>query len=96
MASLLGAADGQGLAGGAIVLGYGLMTGLGALFVGIAVVYWLERRNIILFNKVLAVLLLLFVGLLFFRNLRRGAQSGPEDPRFLPSQPTPEAGITQI
>lgn len=51
-AALSGAADGQGLAGGAIVLGYGIMSGLIAIVVAIILVYSVSHKAIVIGNRI--------------------------------------------
>ena len=71
-AAISGAAEGQGLAGGAIVLGYGIMFALVGLFASILAIYLLERPTIIRINKILTVLIVLMVLLVFVqRNARQ-------------------------
>ncbi|WP_200975309.1 hypothetical protein [Echinicola sp. 20G] len=68
-AGLAGAGDGQGLAGGAIVLGYGVMTGFGVFVLAIIAVYSLDQRKIVTMNKVLGGFVLLLLGVLAIRIL---------------------------
>jgi hypothetical protein len=65
------AARGQGLAGGAIVLGYGVITGAIALIVSILLAYYLEDKIIILLNKILGILLALFLIITAYRILTK-------------------------
>ena len=67
-AALSGAADGQGLAGGAIVLGYGIMFGFFAIVVSIFIVYQSSQKTIYVGVVILFVLLLLLIAILFIRQ----------------------------
>ncbi|MBB6325557.1 hypothetical protein FHS59_001172 [Algoriphagus iocasae] len=66
-AGLSGVAKGQGLAGGAIVLGYGLMTALGGIILGIIIV---SRASIDLIKKANWIILALAVIIVVFLRLR--------------------------
>ncbi len=66
-AALTGAGKGQGLAGGAIVFFYGIVAAGIALVVAIIAVRYLEASRVILFNKILGVLLLLFTVFSIYR-----------------------------
>lgn len=68
-AEIIGAAEGQGLAGAAIFLGYGVMFSFTALLFSFLIAYNLPRERIIVFNKVLAILLLVFFALFSYRLL---------------------------
>ncbi len=59
-AKIAGAGEGQGLAAAAIVLGYGVIAGIFALFAAIIFVGLFKRQNIILANKILALVCALF------------------------------------
>lgn len=67
-AAVTGAAKGQGLAGGAIVLGYGIMFGFFALIGAIIMVYRSNQKAIVIGNIVLFVLLILIASILFVRQ----------------------------
>jgi len=76
VANIVEAGKGQMLAGGAIVLGYGVMgAGLGlvaAIFISLA--YKAKPRVIILLNKILAVLVLCFWIFFYVKYQNREAQ----------------------
>lgn len=57
----------QGLAGGAIVLEYGVIFGLVSLFIAPFIVYNFRRRNIIILNKIMVLILVLALGIIFYR-----------------------------
>ncbi len=65
VAKYTGAGEGQGLAGGAIVLFYGVVSGGLALIFSIVLAYGAELKIIIKLNKVLGVLFLVLGVLLF-------------------------------
>ncbi len=77
-AGLTGAADGQGLAGGAIVLGYGIMFGFFAIVVSIFMVYRSNQKTIHVGNVILFVLLLLLITILFIRQKMRKNKADEE------------------
>lgn len=61
IAGFTGAGKNQGLAGGAIVFGYGVIASFFALVSALLFSIKLERNIIIIINKVLAIILLLFL-----------------------------------
>ena len=67
ISSVLGAAANQGLAGGAIVLGYGVITAAIAFVVAIVLAGQLQHRQIIRVNQILGALLVILVVSLFIR-----------------------------
>jgi hypothetical protein len=87
-AGWVGAGEGQGLAGGAIVLGWGV------LFAGIALVasffftYHVQHKRIVTCNWILAALLLLGYGYTYFRFRQRDRL---QEERNKPYQEAPEA-----
>jgi len=58
IASVSGAADGQGLAGGAVVLMYGVISAFIALVIAIILAFYLSKDTIKNITKVLALILL--------------------------------------
>ncbi len=78
-AAFSGAADGQGLAGGAIVLGYGLMAGFFAIVVSIVLVYSVSHKVIIIVNRILFLLLLALIAMLFVRQKMRKNKTDDEN-----------------
>ncbi|MDR9367050.1 MAG: hypothetical protein RI575_17070 [Balneolaceae bacterium] len=78
-AGITGAAEGQGLAGGAIVLGYGVITAFIALLVSFFIAYYTPREVIVRGNQVLGVIFLIFIAITAYRIIMRdGAQSASE------------------
>ncbi|WP_411031892.1 hypothetical protein [Spongiimicrobium sp. 3-5] len=71
LAGLLGAGKGQGLAGGAIVLGYGVMGSLIAFISSIIIASYLTVKQVIKINKIVVILLLIFIGGLTYRYLNK-------------------------
>lgn len=80
-AGLTGAAKGQGLAGGAIVLGYGV-AGAGIAFVAaIITTSYLKLKQVITLNKIISLLVLGFLAVFTYRYVNREkSKSNPADP----------------
>ena len=92
-AGITGAAEGQGLAGAAIVLGYGVITAFVALILSLILVYYVEREIIVKANKVLGVIFLIFAAITAYRIItmeRVESGSGPGSPTS-PKQPASSA-----
>jgi len=70
-AVLIDAAKGQGLAGSAIVLGYGVMFGFFAILASFFLVYYLPVKSIIRLNKIFSALLLLLILIITIRYFTR-------------------------
>lgn len=70
-AGLTNAAKGQGLAGGAIVVGYGFMFALTAFIASILGAYYLKDRTIVITNRIMAILLIISIGILTYRFMAR-------------------------
>lgn len=70
-AGITGAAVGQGLTGGAIVLGYGVMTAVIALFVSFIIAYYAPWEIIVRTNQVLGVIFLVFIAITAYRIVMR-------------------------
>ncbi len=71
LAGISGVAKGQGLAGGAIILGYGVMSGAIALIASIILAIYLKPSTIYFLNKVLggiAAIAMLFLVYRFYTN----------------------------
>ena len=66
-AGLTDAGEGQGLAGGAIVLGYGVAFAFGAFIVSILVANTMPARSIKRFNKVIGFIVVIGIVILTFR-----------------------------
>jgi hypothetical protein len=82
------AAKGQGLAGGAIVLGYGVIAGAAALIVSIFLAYYLDEKIVILLNKILGVIFSLFIIIIAIRFFTRQQKEEYKSPK---RQVTPTA-----
>ncbi len=75
-AILTKAAEGQGLAGGAIVLGYGVISACIALLFSLVVAYHASEEVVVKLNKVLGVIFLIFVTITAYRIvIREGSQN---------------------
>lgn len=87
--AITGAAKNQGLAGGAIVFGYGIMGAFIGLILSIIFVRKLNHKAIIYANIVLLVIILAFVGYFYFKfNERQKTKTEDtglyqKDPKFL-------------
>lgn len=75
VAKITGAAEGQGLAGGAIVLFYGLVSGGIALVVGLVLAYLLDIKYIKMINWILTVFILLVFAYLWLSAPGRNSDS---------------------
>lgn len=65
-ASYAGLAEGQGLAGSATILGYGVVAGLGAVVAALFFAGYAPHRAVVIANWVLVGVLLAFVAVLNF------------------------------
>lgn len=91
-AGITGAAEGQGLAGGAIVLGYGVITAFIALLVSFVVAYYTPREVIVRINQVLGVIFLIFVAITAYRLItKERSQPASEQISQIPTKPTAPA-----
>ena len=66
-AGITNAAEGQGLAGGAIVVGYGFLFSLIALVVAFFVAYYATHQTVVITNRILLLLFVILVAYIFFR-----------------------------
>ena len=87
LAAIVGAAEGQGLAGGAIVLFYGLITAVVALIIAILVARKSSLKRIKQLNVVLGVVVLI-VGAYMAYRIADGSPETEFD-RSPPKQPVP-------
>lgn len=87
-AGITGAAEGQGLAGGAIVLGYGVITAFFALLVSFVIAYYTPREVIVRINQVLGIIFLIFVAITAYRIMMREGSQNTSEPT---SQQTPKS-----
>ncbi len=90
---LFGVADNQGLAGGAIVLGWGVLFGGIAFLASFFIVRVIRTKNIVLLNILLFVLLLLSILLTYLNyQARQALKDNPEEnqeqPELKPVTPT--------
>ena len=60
---LTNAAKGQGLSGGAIVVGYGVMFAFIAFITSIIVAYYVRDRIIVITNRIMAIVLIIAIDL---------------------------------
>jgi hypothetical protein len=94
LSNYLGVARNQGLAGGAIVLGYALMTALGALLVAIILAGRAKARIIVRVNIILFSLLAVLMLLGYLRFLEKQKDNTP--PRQRESIPKPTVPAQSI
>ncbi|MBN2172845.1 MAG: ABC transporter ATP-binding protein [Bacteroidales bacterium] len=75
ISSLLGVAKDQGLAAGAIVVGYGVITGIVALFLALISLRFIPSRMIVKINYFFTLALMVFIALLFLK-ISKGNPAG--------------------
>lgn len=66
-AGISGAGRDQGLAGGAIVFWYAMLSGLAGLFAAIFLAWRAERKTIATANRIIAIVLLAMLAILYYR-----------------------------
>lgn len=88
-AGITGAAEGQGLAGGAIVLGYGVIAAFIALLVSFIIAYYTEREVIVRMNQILGIILLIFIAITAFRIIARERSQAASEPSSQLTNPKP-------
>ena len=91
LAKLVGAAKSQGLAGGAIVLFYGLVSAVIAFIVALVMVYQVRHGTIVKANWVFGIIFLLLVSLLAYRikTLDKNEEPVNDYPKK-PTSPVPD------
>ena len=90
VAGLLDAGKHQGLAGGAIVLGYGVVgAGIG-LIIALFIVWKANRKMVVQLNGILAILILAFFIYFHLKYKEREAQKQELDSIERPTSPTAE------
>lgn len=85
---IIGYADNQGLAGGAIVLGYGILFAFGAFITSIFLAYFTNRSLIILLNKILTTTLLCFLVYTAWQYSIRQKEKNPTNKIVIPRKIT--------
>ncbi len=93
LTAISGAADGQGLAGGAIVFMYGLIASVFMFIVAIFMAYNLEKKRIVKINQILAVLLLVFV---LYTVIRMNNESNQESSSNLLTEDAPAEMLSKV
>ena len=93
LASVSGAADGQGLAGGAIVLFYGVIAAVVALVLSVVFAHRIGVRIIKILNVVLLILLLSTAAWVRYRYKTRAQPNDQEETKQEVKEPTPVAPI---
>lgn len=68
-AGITGAAEGQGLAGGAIILSYGVITAFVALLVSVVITHYVSHEIIIHANQILGIIFMIFIAITAYRLL---------------------------
>jgi len=94
LSNYLGVAKNQGLAGGAIVLGYALMTALGGLVVAIILASRVQAKIIIWSNVILFTLLAILMLLGYLKFLEK--QKNNPSPQHREMTPVPTAPVQSI
>lgn len=97
-AGITGAAEGQGLAGGAIVLGYGVITAFVALLVSFIIAYHAPREIIVKVNQVLGVIFLIFIAITAYRIITRERSQAALEPssQQVTKEPAPTVAAPAI
>lgn len=93
VAGLSGVAKGQGLAGGAIVLGYGLMAALGGIVLAIIIV---SRANTAIIKKTNWIILVVVLIIFAFLRLRSSDKKTEEKPAPQPKMQTSPAAPVNL
>jgi hypothetical protein len=88
-AGLIEAGKNQGLAGGAIVLGWGVLFAGIAFLLSLFISYYLEHKKIIKLNWILVVLLLIGYGVTHYRFVKRDQLQQEKNEQFKPAPTTP-------
>ncbi|KAA3612503.1 MAG: hypothetical protein D8M58_20275 [Calditrichaeota bacterium] len=78
-AGITGAGKNQGLAGGAIVLGYGVMSGVIVFILAIVLARYLKNELIVLINKIYAALLIIFLLFSIYRYNTNRSDLNPDN-----------------
>lgn len=86
IASLSGAADNQGLAAAAIVVGYGILVAILLLVAAIVSVAYLTPKKIVNLNKILGILAVLMISVLVVRGILRNKKEDADEEK----QPVPK------
>ncbi|MDC7995471.1 hypothetical protein [Altibacter sp. HG106] len=84
LAGILGAGKNQGLAGGAIVLGYGVLTGGLAFIISFFIAYHVVHKWVVRLNWILFVLLLIGYGVTHYRYVQRNQKDAPSEKEHAP------------
>ena len=93
----LGAGKNQGLAGGAIVLGYALMYAVGAVIVAIILASILKTKTVVNANIVLFIIVILFIIIGYLRHLEKEANKIPaRQEQYTPKPAAPAQPIQNI
>lgn len=88
-AGLIDAGKGQGLAGGAIVLGYGIMFGVIACIASFFIAHYAPHKFIVYANIVLLAVVLIAYGITHYRYIQRqNAKEESEQFKPAPNKPT--------
>jgi len=90
-AGIIDVGKGQGLAGGAIVLGYGVMFGFLALIASFFIAHFTPHRVIVYANIVLLAVILVSYGITHYRYVQREkVKEQNEQFKPVPTTPTPQ------
>jgi len=89
-AAAIDAGKNQGLAGGAIVVGYGVLFGGIGFVASFFIAHYLQVKNIVKINLVLLVLLLASWGYKYYQFQQRDKLQKKEREQFTPAPTTPK------
>ncbi|MGD9488119.1 MAG: hypothetical protein AB7W47_08855 [Calditrichaceae bacterium] len=81
IAGFVGAGKNQMLAGGAIVVGWGVLFAAIAFFASFFIAYYAQHRNIVRLNWILLVLLVILYGITQYRYIERQKEKKNEEIR---------------
>lgn len=90
-AGITGAGEGQGLAGGAIVLGYGVLFGLSAVVAALFLARYAPHRYVVRANWILALVFVALAAISSFRGRQKAPASAEKPEKTAPSIPTSPA-----
>lgn len=95
LAGLGGAAEGQGLAGGAIVFFYGIVSTFLAFIVSLFIAFKAKLKTVLVLNKILAILLFVLSVYITFRVLTEERKETPIK-EHLSKTTDPSVKISQV
>jgi len=88
VSGLIGAGDNQGLAGGAIIVGYGFIAGCAGVILALVLLNTLKRDIIVKLNIGFSVVLVILAGILTYRFLNQKNEHKQDKQIPVPTKPT--------